>query len=138
MKREALVNLTGDIVSAHVANNSSEIDEVPALISSVYAALSGLGKVAEAESSIEPFTTIKKSVRSDHLVCLHCGGHFKMIKRHLRTEHGQTFDEYRETFGLPVDYPYASPEYSARRSKMAKKSGLGRKKGMRNPKRKKS
>ena len=32
---------------------------------------------------------------------------------------------YRERYGLPSDYPSVAPNYSAARSEMAKKAGLG-------------
>ena len=34
--------------------------------------------------------------------------------------------QYREKWGLPKDYPMVAPEYSATRSALAKKIGLGR------------
>ena len=41
--RETLITLTSDIVAAHVSNNSLSVDEVPLLITRVYAALASLG-----------------------------------------------------------------------------------------------
>ena len=34
-------------------------------------------------------------------------------------------NSYREAYGLPKDYPSVAPNYSATRSEMAKKLGLG-------------
>ena len=34
--------------------------------------------------------------------------------------------DYKTKFGLPKDYPTTSPEYSAKRSEMARSLGLGR------------
>jgi predicted transcriptional regulator len=69
----------------------------------------------------------KKSVFANHILCLDCGQSFKMIKRHISTDHQMTPDEYRIKWGLPASYPMVSPEYAAERSKLAKASGLGRK-----------
>jgi len=33
--------------------------------------------------------------------------------------------EYRARYGLPVDYPATAPNYSARRSELARALGLG-------------
>jgi predicted transcriptional regulator len=71
----------------------------------------------------------KESVRRDSIVCLHDGKAFKSLKRHLKTMYGQTPDEYRVAFGLPADYPMTAPNYSKARSAIAKKLGLGKKKG---------
>lgn len=66
------------------------------------------------------------SIKPDHLTCLHCGKKFKSLKRHLMTHHNQTPQQYREVFGLPVDYPMVAPTYSETRSALAKQSGLGK------------
>ena len=53
----------------------------------------------------------------------------KMLKRHLRTDHGMTPAQYRERWDLPADYPMAAPNYSQKRRELAKQVGLGRKLG---------
>jgi len=53
-----------------------------------------------------------------------------MLKRHLRTFHGMTPEEYRARWSLPHDYPMVAPKYPARRSALAKEIGLGRKPGL--------
>ncbi len=72
---------------------------------------------------------IKRSVTPDHIVCLEDGKTFKSIKRHLRTYHDLTPDDYRERWGLPDNYPMVAPNYADARSQIAKKLGLGRKPG---------
>ena len=72
---------------------------------------------------------IKKSVTPDYVICLEEGKKLKMLKRHLRNAYDMSPDEYRQKWGLPSDYPMVAPEYAARRSELAKKIGLGRKKG---------
>ena len=37
-------------------------------------------------------------------------------------------EQYREKWGLPRDYPMVAPNYSARRSELARNMGLGQKK----------
>lgn len=70
---------------------------------------------------------IKQSVRAGHLVCLDCGKHFSMLKRHLMTDHQLTPEQYRQRWGLPVSYRIVAPNYAKTRSTLAKKIGLGRK-----------
>ena len=72
---------------------------------------------------------MKKSVQAGHITCLECGKTLAMLKRHLRTDHGLTPDEYRAKWTLPSDYPMVAPDYAAERSKLALSIGLGRKRG---------
>ena len=53
----------------------------------------------------------------------------KMLKRHLRTSHGMTPEEYRQKWGLPASYPMAAPNYASYCSSLAKQLGLGQKPG---------
>ena len=50
-----------------------------------------------------------------------------MLKCHLSSSHGLSVEEYREKWRLPSDYPLVAPSYAAKRSKLAKKIGLGTK-----------
>ena len=79
---------------------------------------------AEAPS---PAVSVEQSIIGDFLICLECGLQFKTLKRHLRTAHGLSPDEYRAKWNLPDDYPMVAPNYAQRRSDFAKKIGLGRK-----------
>jgi predicted transcriptional regulator len=49
-----------------------------------------------------------------------------MLKRYLRGTHNLKPDQCRIKWGLPRDYPMVAPNYSAKRSALAKKIGLGR------------
>ena len=127
---ETLVTLTADIVSAHVSNNSVAVSDVPSLIASIHGALAGLGTPAPVvEEKKEPAVSIRASVKPDHLVCLDCGKTFKMLKRHLMTDHQTTPAGYRAKWNLPANYPMAAPAYAAMRKDLALKIGLGRKAG---------
>jgi len=57
------------------------------------------------------------------------GKPYKTLRRHL-SGHGLTPEEYRERYGLKPDYPMVAESYSEARRAMAKKIGLGRKRGM--------
>ena len=135
---ETLITLTSDIVAAHVSNNSVSADEVAALITNVYSALSGLGQASAPEAPApEPAVSIRSSVKKDHIVCLDCGKKMKMLRRHLTSEHDTTPQEYREKWGLGGDYPMVAPDYAETRRELAVKIGLGRKPGQRRGRRKK-
>ena len=122
-----LIDLTADIVSAYVANNTVASSDLPKLINDVYGALFQTENVAsEPEPEpLKPAVTIKKSVTPDYIICLEDGKKFKSLKRHLRTQYDMTPEEYREKWDLGPDYPMVAPNYAAARSELAKKMGLG-------------
>lgn len=121
------IEKAADIVSAYVGHNTIGQTEIPALIATVHAALSGLGNAASAEVPVqEPAVPRRNSVKPEGITCLECGKRFKSIKRHLRSSHGLTPDEYREKWSLRHDYPMVAPAYSEARSKLAMQLGLGR------------
>ena len=127
--RSTLLELAAKIVSAHVANNHIDAAGLPALIQSVFDALSGVDTVQPAEQALVPAVSIKQSVKQDHIVCLEDGKKLKMLKRHLMTAYQMTPEQYRTKWGLPRDYPMVAPDYAERRSVLARSIGLGRKPG---------
>ncbi|GAN86753.1 MucR family transcriptional regulator [Komagataeibacter intermedius] len=121
------LELTTQIVSAHVSNNSVAADVLPDLIRNVYQALAMAGRPAEEPEKLQPAVPIKRSVFPDYIVCLEDGKKLKMLKRHLQSAYGMTPEQYRERWGLPAEYPMVAPNYAERRSSLAREIGLGRK-----------
>jgi predicted transcriptional regulator len=121
------IELTAEIVSAYVSNNTVSAAEIPSLINQVYAALSRVsGKPGESPAEpLKPAVSVKKSITPEHIVCLEDGKKFKSLKRHLRTQYNMTPEQYREKWGLGADYPMVAPNYAAARSQLAKQMGLG-------------
>jgi predicted transcriptional regulator len=121
------IELTAQIVSAYVGNNSVPSTEIANLIGQVYAALKRVsgGQIAVATEPAKPAVPVKRSINSDFIVCLEDGKKFKSLKRHLRTQYSMTPEQYREKWGLPPDYPMVAPNYAAARSQLAKQMGLG-------------
>jgi len=122
-----LIDLTADIVSAYVSNNSISAGELPRLIGDVHLALAKThnGAIGPEPEPLKPAVNPKKSVFPDYIVCLEDGKKFKSLKRHLRTHYDLSPEEYREKWGLAADYPMVAPNYAAARSALAKKMGLG-------------
>ena len=120
--------MVADIVSAYVGYNSVDSGELPTLIRTVHAALSGgeAGEAVPVESAPKPAVPVRRSVTPEYLVCLEDGRKLKMLKRYLRTKYNMTPEQYRAKWGLPPDYPMVAPNYSNQRSNFAKKIGLGR------------
>jgi MucR family transcriptional regulator, transcriptional regulator of exopolysaccharide biosynthesis len=121
------IELTADIVSAYVSNNSVSAGDIPGLINQVHSALMRVsGSPAEAPSEpLKPAVPLKKSITPEYIVCLEDGKKFKSLKRHLRTQYNMTPEQYREKWGLAPDYPMVAPNYAAARSQLAKQMGLG-------------
>ena len=121
------IELAADIVSTYVSNNSVPTGDLPGLISEVHTALIkvGSGAIEIPAEAPKPAVPVKKSVTPDYIVCLEDGKKFKSLKRHLRTQYNMTPEQYREKWGLPVDYPMVAPNYARARSELAKEMGLG-------------
>jgi predicted transcriptional regulator len=127
--------LTAKVVAAYLRNNRLATSDIPDLIKATYAALvNATAPVAEPMVQQQPVVSIRKSVTPDAIICLECGKPQKMAKRHLRTAHGLSVDEYRAKWSLPADYPMVAANYAANRSRLALQFGLGRKKVVEAPK----
>jgi predicted transcriptional regulator len=128
---EELLALTADIVSAHFSNNKTSANEVPALITSTFEALSKLGQSVELKApKAEPAVSIRASIKPDYIVCLEDGKKLTMLKRYLRTNFNMTPEDYRAKWDLPRDYPMVAPNYAEKRRGLAVQIGLGRKKAV--------
>ena len=122
-----LLEMTADIVSAYVGNNSVSATDLPSLIANIHSALSQVstGAVEAPSEPQEPAVPVRKSISPDFLTCLEDGRKFKSLKRHLRTKYDMSPEEYRAKWGLPKDYPMVAPNYAKARSDLAKSMGLG-------------
>lgn len=121
-----LMEQTTDIVVAYLRKNPLSQADLSRVIGEVHTSLARLGQ-AQATPPQEPAVPIKKSIQPNYLVCLEDGKKLKMLKRHLRTNHDTTPEEYRAKWGLSPDYPMVAPNYAEQRSAFAKDIGLGRK-----------
>ena len=128
-----ILELTAEIVSAHVSNNQVAADLLPELIQSVYRSLATAGTREPAPAQPTPAAPIRKSVFPDYIICLEDGQKLKMLKGHLRARYQMTPDEYRQKWGLPASYPMVAPNYASYRSNLAKQLGLGQKPGSLEP-----
>jgi predicted transcriptional regulator len=126
-EKSEVIEMTADIVSAYVGNNTVSAAELPGLIQSVHRALAGVSTGAEPAEAApkEPAVPIRRSITPDYLVCLEDGRKFKSLKRHLRTKYNMSPEEYRGKWGLAKDYPMVAPNYAKARSDLAKQMGLG-------------
>ena len=129
------VELATEITIAWLGNQNNQVsaDEVPAFLRSIHKAVTELaigsnetGEEQEAEEFTRAVSVRKSLASKDHIISMIDGKPYKTLRRHLST-HGLTPEEYRQRYNLKPDYPMVSENYSARRSEMAKKIGLGQK-----------
>ena len=129
---DTLAKRTAEIVCAYVSSNNQKITDLPGIIKDVSQALDQIylgenGLRTTADHNQKPAVAIKKSIQDDYIICLEDGLRFISLKRHLTSKYEMTPEEYRSKWGLPHNYPMVAPDYSAKRSKIAKTVGLGRK-----------
>lgn len=119
---------TAEIVAAYLRNNTVATSDIPTVIAQVYQTLSTLSQppAGPEASALKSAVSVRRSVSDDAITCLECGAKGQMLRRHLKTAHNLTPEDYRDRWNLPAEYPMAAPSYAARRSAMAKAMGLGK------------
>ena len=128
VKQKNLEKFTAQIVSSYVQNHQVEVTQLPDLITQVHHTLSNLQDHKKLPENVNhsPAVSIEDSESDDFMTCLEDGRQFRSLKRHLKASHNLTPEQYREKWQLPADYPMVAPNYSLKRSRLARKSGLGR------------
>jgi predicted transcriptional regulator len=137
--RQEALNLASQIVAAYVRNNPVPVGDLPNVIRNVHGTLCGLGgtRAGDLVTGQKPAVPVRKSVTADYIVSLEDGARLKMLKRYLRSRYDMSPEQYRVKWGLPRDYPMVAPNYSAKRSELAKRIGLGRTRSPAAPRRRK-
>lgn len=124
-----LVQLTADIVTAHVSNNAVAVSDLPDVIQQVHKALKSAAEPNDRRVVKRPAISVRKSVSPDYITCMVCGQKQKLLRRHLVTAHEMAPEEYRKAYGLADNYPMVAPNYSKYRRELANAFGLGRQRG---------
>lgn len=81
-----------------------------------------------SETTLRPKYDVDNTVFDDYIICLEDGKKMQMLKRHLLANYGMTFQQYKEKWGLPIDYPYVCKNYSKVRQGIAKRRNMKRNK----------
>ncbi|WEK06739.1 MAG: MucR family transcriptional regulator [Candidatus Devosia phytovorans] len=125
--RRLVIHAAG-IVASYVSNNAVEPNDLVRVIADTHRALIAISAPPPAPEDAKPDSALskKKTIYPEYLICLEDGLKFKTLKRHLASL-GMTPQEYRAKWNLPYDYPMVAAKYAARRSELAKKTGLGAK-----------
>ncbi len=134
---DEILKLTAEIVVSHASmselTTQELVDEIKYIFNTLNSLESGVATEAMAaetapEGVKKPPIPLKDIVTQKHVVCLECGKKMRTLKAHIKRAHGLLPKEYFKRFGLdPKKYPLVCKEYSAKRSKMAKDRGFGKK-----------
>ncbi|ETX28879.1 MucR family transcriptional regulator [Roseivivax isoporae] len=121
------------IVAAYAARPDAKPDDIVDLARKLEREFGSAGDPAPAEApearpatDVRPALPLDQALTRDKVFCLCCGKGFKMLKRHLGSEHGLTEAQYRRMFGLSDDTPLVAPSYSERKAEYARRAGLGK------------
>ncbi len=112
------IEFVARIVTAYVSGNAVAATALQGLLRDVDRALAGLARRPDTTVGKPTPAEIRASIRPEGLVSFEDGRIYKALRRHLTTR-GLTPEAYRSKWGLPVDYPLVSADYSARRSKIS-------------------
>ena len=124
-----LLTLTRNLVSAYLEHNKVSAGQLSGLIIATHDSLAKLGALPSEPPTPEIVgaVSLRKSIASpEHIISMIDGKPYRTLKKHIG-KNGMTPSEYRSRYKLPADYPMVAPAYSAERSAMAKRIGLGRK-----------
>ena len=116
------IDLAAKILAAYVARNPVPATSLPDLIRTVHGSITGLATPPKPVLAKPTDAEIRKSISPDAIISFEDGKPYKALRRHL-TMRGLSPEAYRAKWGLPVDYPFVSPNYSARRSLISRTIG---------------
>jgi predicted transcriptional regulator len=134
------LNLTAQIVAAHVGNNTVAADGVAKMIREVYATIRELGQGPAASvpvprpvprppygpaAAAAPAVNPQESVFPEFIICLEDGRKLKTLRRHLSSAYKMTPEQYRAKWNLDANYPMVAPNYSRVRAELAREAQLG-------------
>jgi predicted transcriptional regulator len=119
--RVQLAKLTTRIVTAWLEKNRTGAAELGGIIRTVGSSFQAVRVrsrivISRPAGTEKPAVPVKRSVTGNAIICLHCGGKYRSLKRHLQTVHGLTAQDYIARWNLPKTYPFSTVNYSHRRS----------------------
>jgi predicted transcriptional regulator len=127
------VRLAADIVIANSTGKGFTTEQLTHMLKSVADTLEELavepgmmaGEVKTSEGGVP--ADWKASIAKNTITCMICGYSGKLLTPHLKSKHKTTPREYRKQFNIPARTPLVSKAYRAKRSKIAKETGIGEK-----------
>ena len=121
-----LLELTADIVNAHISNKQMTSDEMLQELQKVHASLKALESGAFVVPEQPKQLSIKQAFKKDEVICMVCGkGGFKTLKRHLAHAHDLKPGQYRKQFNIPSSISLTAKSYSESKRQGALDRRLG-------------
>ena len=126
------VRLAADIVIANSTGKGFTTEQLTHMLKAVSDTLEELAvepamMAAERKAAEAGPADWKASIGKNTITCMICGYSGKLLTPHLKSKHKTTPREYRKQFGIPARTPLVSKAYRAKRSKIAKETGIGEK-----------
>ena len=127
------VKLAADIVIANSTGKGFTAEQLTHMLKAVADALENLAVepgaplAAAAPAPAKVPATWKASIGRNAITCMLCGYSGKLLTPHLKSKHQMTPREYRKQFQIPATTALVSKAYRAKRSRIAKETGIGEK-----------
>ena len=128
------VRLAADIVIANSTGKGFTTEQLTHMLKAVSDTLEELGVEAGGMAALEGASAEagipadwKASIAKNTITCMICGYSGKLLTPHLKSKHQLTPREYRKQYDIPSRTPLVSKAYRAKRSKIAKETGIGEK-----------
>ncbi|MCL2538682.1 MAG: MucR family transcriptional regulator [Alphaproteobacteria bacterium] len=125
----------------HTASNSKPQTSVDAIAALAAAAVTVNPKLTIDEAVRQATESLRRaaavqltakqitdSIRPDSIMCFEDGTWHTMMRRYIKRKWNMTPESYRAKWNLSDTYPMTAPNYAKTRAKIAKKTGLGKKK----------
>src|SRR5690242_14365709 len=84
--RAELLEMAAKVTAAYVANNRVDIATLPSVLTQIHDELRALVGVPSQPIG-KPAVPVKKSISTDHIICLEDGKKLRTLKRYLRTHY---------------------------------------------------
>lgn len=128
------VKLAADIIIANSTGKGFTTEQLTHMLKAVAETLEDLSgetgapmAAAHVAPAVKMPATWKASISRNVITCMICGYSGKLLTPHLKSKHQTTPKEYRKQFGIPARTPLVSKAYRAKRSQIAKETGIGEK-----------
>jgi len=122
-----LLEMTAEIVKAHVATSKMTSEDILGDLKNVYVALQGLGsgQPAGTEGNPHPALTVKQAFKKDEVICMVCGKRgLKTLTRHLNLAHDLKPSAYRKQYGIRSKQPLTATSFTESRRATTLERGL--------------
>jgi len=126
---KSLVELAAEIVQSQTSTKNMSIEELQSALKDTFTTLQTLKKIESGEEAtdkdkLQNDISPQRSILKNKIICIECGGEFKMLSsKHLKS-HGLTGREYRKKHGFSLRQPLCAKSLTEKRKKAGKKRGI--------------